>query len=141
MNDIIARDSSLDDYRANLAAILDGLLEVLPPGRIFLVTTPDHTLTARGARLRLRGRPGQAQVTEANAILAELGAERGITVVDISPVNERGREDRQPRLGQGPLSDRQAVRRLGGGHRAADPAGAPGRGAVVPLPALARPVP
>ena len=64
VNDIIARDISLDDYRANVTAIVDELLVDLPPGRIFLITTPDHTLTTRGAdwgsaRIRPRRRRGR----------------------------------------------------------------------------------
>jgi lysophospholipase L1-like esterase len=97
-SDIIA--GTLDLYRANLTRILDGLLEVLPPGRIFLVTIPDHTLTERGAAYGPRD--GRALVAEANAILDALGAERGILVIDISPVNQRAADDRSLVAGKGP---------------------------------------
>jgi lysophospholipase L1-like esterase len=101
-SDIIAGDSTLDGYRATLARILDGLLEVLPPGRIFLVTIPDHTLTERGAALPPGEAEGRAQVVEANAILDELGSERDIPVIDISPVNQRAADDRSLVSGKGP---------------------------------------
>ena len=101
VNDIIAPEIGLDDYRANVAAILDGLLELLPAVRIFLVTTPDHTLTQRGGDYGPR-QTGSAEVTRANGILAELGAERGIAVIDIAPVNVRVSEDASLVAGQGP---------------------------------------
>jgi lysophospholipase L1-like esterase len=101
-SDILAASVTLDDYRANLGRILDGLLDILPARRIFLVTTPDHTLTERGA-LRPPGKTeGHAEVVEANAILAELAAARGIPVIDISPVNQRAADDPSLVAGKGP---------------------------------------
>jgi hypothetical protein len=101
VNDIIARDISLDDYRTNLTAIVDQLLLELAPGRIFLITTPDHTLTMRGADWGSR-ESGHADVVAANAILTEVGAARGITVVDIGPVNRLASEDASLVIGEGP---------------------------------------
>jgi lysophospholipase L1-like esterase len=101
VNDIIARDISLEDYRTNLAAILDTLLTILPARHIFLVTTPDHTLTPRGGDYGSRD-AGRADVAEANATLATLAAERDMTVIDISAVNQRVTEDRSLIVGQGP---------------------------------------
>jgi lysophospholipase L1-like esterase len=101
VNDIIAPEIGLDDYRANVAAILDGLLELLPAERLFLVTTPDHTLTQRGGDYGPR-QTGSAEVARANGILAALGAERGIAVIDIAPVNVRVSEDASLVAGQGP---------------------------------------
>ena len=49
----MAHDSSLDEYRSNVATIVDELLVTLPPCRIFVITTPDHTLTSWGAALGL----------------------------------------------------------------------------------------
>lgn len=101
VNDIIARDISLDDYRANLARILDALLELLPAGRIFVITTPDHTLTERGGDYGPR-EAGRADVVASNAILAELASERGIAVIDIASVNERAAGDPSLVTGTGP---------------------------------------
>ncbi len=101
VNDIIARDISLEDYRVNLARILDALLAIVPPDHLFLITTPDHTLTVRGGDYGPRD-AGRADVQEANAILAALAAERGIPVIDISAVNERVADDPSLVVGEGP---------------------------------------
>jgi lysophospholipase L1-like esterase len=101
VNDIIARDISLEDYRVNLARILDALLAMVPPDHLFLITTPDHTLTVRGGDYGSRD-AGRADVQEANAILAALAAERGIPVIDISAVNERVADDPSLVVGEGP---------------------------------------
>jgi len=101
VNDIIARDISLEDYRANVVYILDELLRTLPPGRIFLISTPDHTLTERGGDYGPRDE-GHAAVLEANAILRAVAAERDITVIDISEVNRRAPLDASLVIGEGP---------------------------------------
>lgn len=81
LNDIVSHD---DDYSQNVAAILDELLTVLEPERIFAVTTPDHTLTEWG-----RERGSHEAVEALNASLQAEAEARGITVIDIGPVNER----------------------------------------------------
>jgi lysophospholipase L1-like esterase len=101
VNDIIARDISLDDYRANMTQILDEMLLSIEPQRVFLVTTPDHTLTERGGDYGPRAE-GRAAVAEANAILHELAAARGVTVIDIGPINQRVSEDASLVVGHGP---------------------------------------
>lgn len=84
VNDIITRET--DSYRSNVSAILDGLLLTLGPQRIFVITTPDHTLTEWGDSYGPR-EAGRAAVAELNATLAEVASARGIGVIDISPVN------------------------------------------------------
>jgi lysophospholipase L1-like esterase len=101
VNDIIARDISLDDYRRNVTTILDQLLLELAPGRIFLITTPDHTLTARGADWGSR-ESGHSDVMASNAILVEVASARGVTVVDIGPVNRLASGDASLVIGEGP---------------------------------------
>jgi lysophospholipase L1-like esterase len=101
VNDIIARDISLEDYRVHLARILDALLAIVPPDHVFLITTPDHTLTVRGGDYGPRD-AGRADVQEANAILSTLAAERGIPVIDISAVNERVVDDPSLVVDEGP---------------------------------------
>lgn len=99
VNDIIARE--FEAYRANVTRILDGLLLILSPGRIFVITTPDHTLTERGGDWGPR-EAGRAAVIEANAILRAVAEERGITVIDISAVNARVADDASLVIGDGP---------------------------------------
>jgi hypothetical protein len=65
-NDVLADET--DDYRANVEAILDVLLAFMPAERIFVITTPDHTLT-------------------------EVAGLHGITVVDIGPINRLAATD------------------------------------------------
>jgi lysophospholipase L1-like esterase len=77
----------LDEYRDNVSDILDGLLEILPADRIFVITIPDHNLTEKGQKIGPPD-PGNDDVSEANAALAEVAGERGVAVVDISPVYE-----------------------------------------------------
>jgi lysophospholipase L1-like esterase len=101
VNDIIARDIGLDDYRANMTLILDELLRTLPPRHVFLITTPDHTLTERGGDYGSR-EAGRADVAEANAILRAVADELGVTVIDIAPVNERVTGDASLVIGEGP---------------------------------------
>jgi lysophospholipase L1-like esterase len=100
VNDIL-RTVSLDDYRSNVSDILDELLLILPPGRIFVITTPDHTLTEGGLGWTPRD-VGSALVREVNVILTEVATERDIAVVDISPVNALVAVDPSLVIGQGP---------------------------------------
>ena len=86
-NDVIAR-VTLEDYQANVTAILDALLQDLPPQRIFVITTPDHTLTRHGGDFGARETAREA-LASANAVLAKVAGERGIAVIDISPVSDR----------------------------------------------------
>ncbi|CAN5702744.1 hypothetical protein BH23CHL8_BH23CHL8_19520 [soil metagenome] len=92
VNDVVFPGISLDDYRANVHHILDELLEQLPPERIFVVTSPDYTLTAHGDDY---GDPEEqrAAVEEVNRILVEAAASRGILAVDISPASDRVTDD------------------------------------------------
>jgi lysophospholipase L1-like esterase len=85
VNDIIAREITLDMYRENVGAILDLLLEDLPPERIFVITTPDMTLTSDRSRWSVR----REDIADFNAILTAEAQERGVNVVDISPVSDR----------------------------------------------------
>lgn len=99
VNDIISGDVSF--YRQNLELILDVLLDVLPPERIFAVTTPDHTLTEYGQSFGSASE-GHAAVEALNATLEEVAAERGVEVIDISAVNELVTSDPSLVIGDGP---------------------------------------
>lgn len=92
VNDVIFPGITLDDYRANVERILDELLAQLPPERVFVVTSPDYTLTAHGADY---GDPieQRAAIREVNRLIGEAAAARGILAVDISPASDRVTED------------------------------------------------
>jgi lysophospholipase L1-like esterase len=87
VNDVI-KEVDPETYRANVATILDAALRRLPPERILVVTTPDYSLTPRGGIYRPREQQG-ALIDRFNAILADEAAERGLPLVDISPVADR----------------------------------------------------
>lgn len=79
-------------FRANATTILDALLARLRAGRVVVVSTPDYTLTPRGAAY---GDPGErrAAIIRFNAILGGLARERGIAFVDIFDLSQRVRDD------------------------------------------------
>lgn len=85
VNDIVG--GVTHDYAEHVAQILEELLRILPAERIFVITTPDHTLTEWGNASANRGTA--EDVEQLNATLFQLAADRGITVIDIGPVNER----------------------------------------------------
>ena len=99
VNDIIAE--GIDGYDDNVSAIFDELLTILPPGRIFAVTTPDHSLTVRGSTDFAPDARGGA-VLEVNRILREVARERGIVVIDISGVNRLAAADASLTIDDGP---------------------------------------
>jgi len=97
VNDVVRVSKLTDDeYRANLETILDGvqgspttaragILDLVSPDRVFLVTTPDYTLAPE----QPYDRPGdQATIARFNDILREVAAARGVAVVDIAPISD-----------------------------------------------------
>jgi lysophospholipase L1-like esterase len=80
-------------YRENVTEILEALLARLPASRILVVTTPDYTVTPRGADY---GDPSQqaAAIRAFNAAIAELATARGIAVVDIHDISLGASTDR-----------------------------------------------
>jgi lysophospholipase L1-like esterase len=68
-------------YRANVDAILAGLLAHLPTDRVLCVETPDYTVTPAGADY---GDPAtmRAGIVAANADLRRIAASRGVAFVD-----------------------------------------------------------
>lgn len=90
VNDIVS--GSTADYQANLETILTELEQFLPPERILLVTTPDHTLTEWGKGFGPTDLRAEA-VTELNGTLRQVGQEHGVEVVDIGPVNALVEQD------------------------------------------------
>ena len=92
VNDVV-QGVSESTYRENVAVILDDLLGRLPPTRIVVVTTPDYTVTPRGADY---GDPAvQADAIRTfNGAIGELAARRGIAVVDIHAISLQAATDR-----------------------------------------------
>jgi acyl-CoA thioesterase-1 len=80
-------------YRENVAVILDELLERLPAKRIVVVTTPDYTVTPRGADY---GPPADraAAIRRFNGAISEAATERGVAVVDIHAISLEAANDR-----------------------------------------------
>jgi lysophospholipase L1-like esterase len=79
VNDVV-RGVPQATYAANVALILDALLERLPPARILALATPDYTLTPAGS---LFGDPAQqsAEIARFNDVLRVAAEARGIAFV------------------------------------------------------------
>lgn len=80
-------------FRANAAHILDELVARVGATRIFVVSTPDYTVTPAGADY---GDPVQqsAGIRRNNAILKELAQAREITFIDIYDISLEAASDR-----------------------------------------------
>lgn len=80
-------------YRGNVARILADAARLVGAGRILAVTTPDYTVTPRGAEY---GDPARqaAAIREMNAILTEVARGLGIAVVDIHDISLEAASDR-----------------------------------------------
>lgn len=87
-------------YRFNAERILDALLTRLPPARIVTVSTPDYTVTPRGASF---GDPQQQSdgIATNNAALRSLAEVRGIVFVDIFELSRRAASARPLVAGDG----------------------------------------
>jgi lysophospholipase L1-like esterase len=85
VNDVV-QGVPITTYRENVSAILDALLDRLPPKRIVVVTTPDYTVTPRGADY---GDPAQqaAAIRLFNGAIGELASARGVPVCDIHAIS------------------------------------------------------
>lgn len=73
-------------YRGNVSVILDDLLDRMAATRIVVVTTPDYTVTPRGADY---GNPAEQAdaIRRFNDAIAELAGRRGVAVADIHPIS------------------------------------------------------
>ena len=92
VNDVV-QGVPADAYRANVAEILDDVIARVGAARVFVVTTPDYTVTPAGADY---GDPAQqsAGIARNNAIITELATTRGIAVVDIFDISLEAGADR-----------------------------------------------
>jgi len=80
-------------YAANIVAILDELLGLLPAHRIVTVAIPDYTVTPAGSDY---GDPRQQHdgIVTANATMSRLAADRGVAYIDIFDLSLRAVGDR-----------------------------------------------
>ena len=87
-------------YASNVAEILDVLEARLPADRIVTISIPDYTVTPAGGDY---GDPADQHdgIVAANAVMARLTGERGITFVDIFDLSLRAAEDRALVAGDG----------------------------------------
>jgi lysophospholipase L1-like esterase len=94
VNDVV-QGVPADIYAGNVAAILDELLGVVPASRIVTISTPDYTVTPRGAEY---GDPAtqSAAIRRFNRVLEEAATSRDIAFVDIHDLSLRAEAD--PRL-------------------------------------------
>ena len=92
VNDVV-RGVPVERYALNVATILDALLERLTADRIVTVSTPDYTVTPRGAEY---GDPAAqaAGIRRVNEALSTAAAARGIAFVDIYDLSLRAEGDR-----------------------------------------------
>ena len=92
VNDAVQRVPAAT-YEANVVAILDALLERLPPERVVAIAIPDYTVTPAGGDY---GDPRERHdaIVEHNAIMARLAAARGVAWVDIFDISQEAAEDR-----------------------------------------------
>ena len=92
VNDVVQRVPP-PAYEANVVTILDALLGRLPAERIVTVAIPDYTVTPAGADYG-DPRAQRAGIVEANATMARLAGDRGVTYVDTFDLSLRAAEDR-----------------------------------------------
>jgi lysophospholipase L1-like esterase len=85
VNDVV-QGVPAETYRENVARILDDAVDRVGAERVLVVTTPDYTVTPRGADY---GDPVQqsAGIRANNAIITEVARGLGIQVVDIYDIS------------------------------------------------------
>lgn len=91
VNDVV-QGVPVEDFATNAATILDDLLRRLPAARIVTVSTPDYTVTPRGADYGDPERQASG-ILRNNEILRDASAARGIAFVDIYDISLRAAED------------------------------------------------
>ncbi len=92
VNDVVQAVPSAT-YEKNVEEILGVLLDRLPPERILAVSTPDYTVTPRGAAY---GDPKvqSAAIRRNNRILAAVADRNGIPFVDIHDISLQAKDQR-----------------------------------------------
>ena len=92
VNDVVQGVPSAT-YEANVAAIVEALLDRLPAERIVTIAIPDYTVTPAGADY---GDPAAQHdgIVANNATMARLSRARGIAFVDTFDLSLRAADDR-----------------------------------------------
>jgi lysophospholipase L1-like esterase len=99
VNDVVQRVPPAA-HEANVVTILDALLARLPADRIVTVAIPDYTVAPAGAQYG-DPRVQHDAIVAANATMASLSADRGISYVDTFDLSLRAAEDRSLVAGDG----------------------------------------
>jgi lysophospholipase L1-like esterase len=92
VNDVV-QGVPADAYRANVVDSLERITGTVGAGRVFVVTTPDYTVTPAGADYGDPAMQSRA-IQRNNAIITELAMARGIRVVDIFDISLEAKDDR-----------------------------------------------
>lgn len=90
-NDV--RHARPEGYAANMGFILDTVLAYVPANRVVVLTIPDFTLTEAGGAAD-DAEEVSARIEELNGLLLDVATQRGVAVVDISPIADRVTFDR-----------------------------------------------
>lgn len=101
INDLLYGES--EEYRENVAAILDELLVFMPAERIFAIVTPSEALSAAGDAFGAQAEVESA-IAELNEVLFAVAAERGVMTIDIGSVSELTNVDASLTVVDGPWS-------------------------------------
>ncbi len=80
-------------FRANVAELLDAMLQIVPnERRLLVINIPDFSVTPDGPTYA-RGRDISAGLASFNKVIAEEAKQRGLPLVDIFPLSRRMGED------------------------------------------------
>jgi lysophospholipase L1-like esterase len=80
-------------FRANVAELLDAMLELLPnEQRLLIVNIPDFSVTPKGPTYA-QGRDIPGGLAHFNGLIAQEAAQRGLRLVDIFPLSKRMGDD------------------------------------------------
>ena len=99
VNDVV-QGVPAETYRENLRRILDEAVDLVGPGRVVMVTTPDYTVTPAGGDY---GDPAtqSAGIRASNAIASEIALVYGVRVVDVYGISLEAGSNRALVAGDG----------------------------------------
>jgi lysophospholipase L1-like esterase len=99
VNDVV-QEVAEATYRQNIHAVMEELLLLVPSRRLLAVSTPDYTVTPRGADY---GDPAarSSAIRRLNAALAEEAGAQGVAFVDIHDLSLAAAHDQSLVAGDG----------------------------------------